>query len=367
MGIFETMAQGGHEQLLFFRERASGLKAMVAVHDTTLGPALGGCRMYPYRSEEEAVRDALRLSRGMTYKSAAAGLNFGGGKSVVWGDPARDKSEALFRALGRFVESLRGRYIMGTDLGTTGQDFVWASAETKQVVALPEEYGGSGDTALTTAFGVWKGMKACARTVWGSDSLRGRVVAVQGVGKVGGQLVRHLHEEGSRLVVTDADREHLQAVASSFPVEAVEPEGIYDVDCDIFSPNALGGVINRHTIPRLRCRVVAGAANNQLAEPGDGEELNRRGILYAPDYLINAGGVIQAADELEGYNRDRVLRKVAGIYDQLLAVFRIARERDIPPERAADFLVEERLRLLGALGEIYMGERRCMTANRHHQ
>lgn len=352
MGIFEAMAEAGHEQLAFCREPGSGLRAVIAVHNTTIGPALGGCRMWNYGREEDVVRDALRLSRGMTEKNAAAGLNYGGGKCVIWGDPARDKSEALFRAVGRFVQGFGGRVITGTDVGTVSSDFVWAAAETRYVVALPEEYGGSGDTSLTTAFAVWKGMKACARVAFGSDSLKGLTVALQGVGKVGGHLARHLREEGARLIACDANRARLDEVAARIPMEKVSQEDIYDVECDIFSPNALGGVMNDRTIPRLRCRVVAGAANNQLEELRHADMLKERGILYAPDFIINAGGVIQAADELGGYNRERALRKAAAIYDQLLEVFRIAREQDISPARAANIHVERRLRALGTLGHI---------------
>ncbi|MDI6823211.1 MAG: Glu/Leu/Phe/Val dehydrogenase [Bacillota bacterium] len=352
MEVFAAMARDGHEQLCFCREPVSGLRAVIAIHNSTLGPALGGCRMWKYAREEEVIRDALRLSRGMTEKNTAAGLNYGGGKCVIWGDPARDKSEALFRALGRFVEGFRGRFITGTDVGTVSSDFVWASTETLYVVALPEEYGGSGDTSVTTAFAVWKGMKACARVAFGDDSLRGRTVALQGVGKVGAHLAQHLHEEGASLVACDANPDRLEEVAARIPLRKVDPEEIFDVECDIFSPNALGGVLNDVTVPRLRCRVVAGAANNQLEELRHGDMLKERGILYAPDFIINAGGVIQAADELEGYNRDRALRKVAGIYDQLLEVFRIAAEQDISPARAAYVYVERRLRSLGALGRI---------------
>jgi len=350
MGIFEAMARAGHEQLSFCREPVSGLRAVIAIHNSTIGPALGGCRMWKYETEEDVVRDVLRLSQGMTEKNTAAGLNYGGGKCVIWGDPARDKSEALFRALGRFVEGFGGRFITGTDVGTVPADFVWAAAETRYVVALPEEYGGSGDTSVITAFAVWKGMKACARVVFGSDSLRGLKVALQGVGKVGGHLARQLHEEGALLLACDANPARLDEVASRIPLEKVSQEEIYDVECDIFSPNALGGILNDHTIPRLRCRVVAGAANNQLQELRHADMLKERGILYAPDFIINAGGAIQAADELGGYNRDRALRKAAGIYD--LEVFRIAREQDISPARAAYVYIERRLEMLGALGRI---------------
>jgi leucine dehydrogenase len=317
MGVFERMQKDGHEQVIFCYDKVTGLKAIIAIHDTTLGPALGGCRMWPYESEEAALEDALRLSKGMTYKSAASGQNHGGGKSVLWGNPRTDKNEEYFRAFGRFVQTLGGRFITGTDVGTEKTDFVWSKMESDFLVGLPEEHAGSGDSSIITAFGAWKGMKACAMTTWGADSLKGKRIAVQGVGKVGFNLVEHLMDEGALVTVCDVVPEHVKRVKETFPaVTVVEPAAIYDVECDIFSPNALGAVLNDDTIPRLKCRVVAGAANNQLAEPRHGDELYRKGILYAPDYVINAGGLIQVADELLGYNRDRAFRKTAEIYDR---------------------------------------------------
>ncbi len=357
MGVFERMQQDGHEQVIFCYDKSTGLKAIIAIHDTTLGPALGGCRMWAYPTEEEALDDALRLSKGMTYKSAASGQNHGGGKAVIWGDPRTDKSEMLFRALGRFVQSLQGRFITGTDVGTEKSDFVYSKMESDYLVALPEEHGGSGDSSIITAFGVWRGMKACARHVWGDDSLKGRRVAVQGVGKVGYHLVEHLHDEGALITVTDVVPENIERVREAFPeVEAVAPDRIYDVECDIFSPCALGGVINDETIPRLTCKVVAGAANNQLKEPRHGDELHRRGILYAPDYVINAGGLIQVADELMGYNRDRAFRKTAGIYDMLTQIFAISESESIPTYVAADRLAERRIAQVAQLQRIYVPE-----------
>jgi leucine dehydrogenase len=357
MGVFERMQRDGHEQVIFCYDKATGLKAIIAIHDTTLGPALGGCRMWPYATEDEALEDALRLSRGMTYKSAASGQNHGGGKAVIWGDPKTDKSEALFRAFGRFVQTLGGRFITGTDVGTEKTDFVWSQLESDYLVALPEEYGGSGDSAIITAFGVWKGIKACAYAVWGSDSLKGRRVAVQGVGKVGSHLVEHLVDEGALVTVCDVNPENVRRVTEAFPqVQVVAPEAIYRVPCDIFSPNALGGIINDETIPQLTCKIVAGAANNQLREPRHGDELHRRGILYAPDYVINAGGLIQVADELMGYNRDRAFRKAAAIYDRLLQIFAISREEGVPTYIAADRLAERRIAEVAQLHRIYVPE-----------
>jgi leucine dehydrogenase len=357
MGIFDRMEQDGHEQVLFCYDKATGLKSIIAIHDTTLGPALGGCRMWPYPGEEEALEDALRLSRGMTYKSAASGQNHGGGKAVIWGNPRTDKSEELFRAFGKFVHTLGGRFFTGTDVGTEKNDFVYSTMESPYLVGLPEEHGGSGDSSIITAFGVWKGIKAAAAHVWGSDSLRGKRIAVQGAGKVGGHLIEHLADEGAVITVTDVVPENIQRVQLAFPnVAAVSTDAIYDVDCDIFSPCALGGIINDENIPRLGCRVVAGAANNQLLEPRHGDELHRRNILYAPDYVINAGGLIQVADELMGYNHDRAFRKTAGIYGMLGQIFEISRHEAIPTYLAADRLAERRIAKIGQLNRLYVAE-----------
>lgn len=354
MKYFDEMAKGGHEQLSFNYDKATGLKSLIAIHDTTLGPALGGCRMWPYEKEEDAVYDALRLSRGMTYKSAASGDNWGGGKAVIWGDPKAEKCEALFRAFGRTVQYFNGRFITGTDVGTVGSDFVWSKMETDYLVALPEEYGGSGDSSILTAYGVWRGMKACAKEVWGSDSLAGKTVAVQGVGKVGHHLVDHLIDEGAKVIICDINPDYVRRVTEKHPeVKVVKPEEIFAVDCDIFSPNALGAVINDETIPQLKCRIVAGAANNVLKESRHGDLLHEKGILYAPDYVINAGGLIQVADELMGYDPERAKRKVGNIYNALLAIFAISKRDCIPTYRAADILVEERLQKIGAISRIY--------------
>ena len=356
MGVFEQMMKDGHEQVLFCYDKATGLKAIIAIHDTTLGPALGGCRMWPYESEQAALTDALRLSRGMTYKSAASGQNHGGGKAVIWGDPRTDKREAYFRAFGRFVQTLGGRFITGTDVGTAPGDFVWAKMESPYMVALPEEHGGSGDSSIITAFGVWKGMKAAANRVFGDPSLKGLRVAVQGVGKVGYHLVEHLSDEGAIITVADVVPENVKRVQESFHVSAVRPEEIYDVPCDIFSPNALGAVINDETVGRLTCKIVAGAANNVLKEPRHGDELHRRGILYCPDYVINAGGLIQVADELLGYNRERAFKKTAAIYDMLTRIFAISEQESIPTYRAADRLAEQRIAEIAQVGRIYVPE-----------
>jgi len=350
MEIFSYMEKYAYEQLVFCHDRTSGLKAIIAIHNTTLGPALGGCRFWTYPDEDAAILDALRLARGMTYKSAAAGLNLGGGKSVIIGNPRTDKSEILFRAFGRFIESLQGRYITAEDVGTTVADMDIIRQETRYVAGVSASTpGSSGDPSPATAFGVWRGMKACAREVWGDESLSGKTVSIQGVGNVGYHLARHLHDEGARLIVTDINDQNLERAVKEFGAEAVKPEEIYGVKAHIFAPCALGAVLNRETIPQLKVQIVAGSANNQLREESDGDELERRGILYAPDYVINAGGVINVADELQGYNRDRAMRKVATIYDNVARVIRMSKERKIPTYRAADLVAEERIQKVGEL------------------
>lgn len=353
-GIFQQMERDGHEQVVFCYDRATGLKCIIAIHDTTLGSAVGGCRMWPYASEEAALADALRLARGMTDKAAISGANHGGGKVVIWGDPATAKSEALFRALGRFVQSLGGRILTGTDVGTEKEDFVYARMETPHVGGLPEAYGGGGDTAAITAFGVWQGMKAAAAHLWGDDSLRGRHVALQGLGKVGSRLLDHLVAEEALVTAADIDAERLAEVCRRYPaLRTAAPEAIYDLPCDIFAPCGLGGILNDETIARLACRVVAGSANNQLKEPHHAEALHRRGILYAPDYVINAGGLIQVVDELQGYNRERAWQKAAGIYQVLLRIFAVSRDEGITPLAAADRLVADRLHQVAQVQRIY--------------
>lgn len=354
MKIFEMMEKEGHEQLMLLQEKSSGFKGIIAIHNTTLGPALGGCRMWKYESEDDAIYDALRLSKGMTYKSGAAGVDFGGGKTVIWGDPTSDKSEALFRTLGRFVESLDGRYSTGTDVGTTFNDFVIAAKETTHVGALPEEYGGSGDSSIITAYGTWKGLKACAKHVYGTESLADLTIAVQGVGKVGAKLVGHLIEEGAKVIVSDVNQSYIDQVTEKYDVQVVAPEEILFVECDILSPNALGSIINDKTIDRLKCKAIGGAANNQLAETRHGDLLHQRGIFYAPDYVINAGGLIQVADELNinGYSKDRAFKKADDIYGLILKIGQISKEKDLPTYRAADLMVVERIASVGRVKRI---------------
>lgn len=354
MGIFDTMGRLDYEQLVFCQDKASGLKAIICIHDTTLGPALGGTRMWNYQTEEEAIRDVMRLARGMTYKNAAAGLNIGGGKAVILGDSRTEKSEELFRALGRFVQALGGRYITAEDVGTNVQDMDWVRLETQFVTGISSSYGSSGDPSPMTARGVWCGMKAAAKEVYGSANLSGKTIAVQGLGHVGHYLVQHLSKEGARLIVTDIHSDTVRQVVNETGAVAVSPEEIYGVECDIYAPCALGAVINDLTISQLKCRIVAGAANNVLAEEKHGDQLHELGILYAPDYVINAGGVINVADELEGYNYERALKKVEGIYDNLAKVIAIAKRDQIPTYRAADRMAEERIEKIGRVHSTYL-------------
>ena len=343
MQLFNTMSEFGYEQMVMCSDPASGLKAIIAIHDTTLGPACGGTRIWPYVTEEEALQDALRLSRAMTYKSATAGLNMGGGKGVIIADPNTQKTEALLRAYGRFVDTLGGRYLTTTDVGSTGRDLEFVSQETGYVVGLPLSLGGSGDTSIMTGLGVYMGMKACARETWGADALRGKRVAMQGFGKVAYHTARHLLEEDAQIVVSDVYSGALDK-ARDLGLKVVSPEDIYDIPCDIFSPCALGGVINGETIPRLSCRVVAGGANNQLLSDADGEELHRRGILYAPDFVVNAGGIINVSAEVGvAYNPDLAREKTERIYEVMERVIHTSKREEIPTFMAADRLAEDRL------------------------
>lgn len=340
---FAVMDQYEVEQLVFCRDPESGLKAVIAIHDTTLGPALGGTRMYPYTSEAEAVQDVVRLARGMTYKAAAAGLRLGGGKAVIIGDPSQHKSEALFRSFGRFVETLKGRYITAEDVGTTVADMDYIRQETKHVTGVSPEFGSSGNPSPVTAFGVFQGIRAAAAEAFGSADLTGKKVAVQGVGSVAYHLCGFLHKAGASLIVTDVVSAHVERAVRDYGAEAVGVNEIYSVACDIFAPCAMGGIINDDTLPLLRTQVIAGAANNQLKEERHGDMLHERGILYAPDYVVNSGGLINVADELDGYNRERAMTKVEQIYDQLGAIFGLARQHGIPAYRAADKLAIDRI------------------------
>ncbi|KOP78327.1 leucine dehydrogenase [Lysinibacillus sp. FJAT-14745] len=343
MEIFKYMEKYDYEQLVFCQDEASGLKAIIAIHDTTLGPALGGARMWTYASEENAIEDALRLARGMTYKNAAAGLNLGGGKTVIIGDPFKDKNEEMFRALGRFIQGLNGRYITAEDVGTTVTDMDLMHEETDYVTGISPAFGSSGNPSPVTAYGVYLGMKAAAKEAFGSDSLEGRTISVQGLGNVAYKLCEYLHNEGAKLVVTDINQGAIDRVVNAFGATAVAPEEIYSQDVDIFSPCALGAILNDETIPQLKAKVVAGSANNQLQDSRHGDYLHELGIVYTPDYVINAGGVINVADELYGYNRERAMKRVEGIYDSIEKIFEISKRDGIPTYVAANRLAEERI------------------------
>jgi leucine dehydrogenase len=346
MKLFDYMNQHNHEEVVFWADKATGLCAIVAIHSTTLGPALGGARMWPYGSEEEAILDVLRLSECMTYKASLAGLNLGGGKAVIMGDPAKDKSEALFRAFGKFIDSLQGKYIAAEDVGTTVTDMTYVHQETPHVVGLPTAEHGSGDPSGLTAFGVYRGMKACCQARFGSDLLKGRRIALQGVGKVGYALAKRLDEEGAEIIASELDPQRAATVTVELGIELVEPDDIYDVEADIFAPCALGAILNDDTIPHLRCQIVAGSANNQLAEAHHGDELAERNILYAPDYVINAGGLISVATELGAYDSGEAWRKAGAIYDRLLRVVRLAQDEGIPTHLAAHRLAQARIELV---------------------
>lgn len=353
MEIFKYMEKYGYEQLVLCHDKTSGLKGIICVHDTTLGPALGGLRMWNYKTEEEAITDALRLARGMTYKNAAAGLNLGGGKSVIWGDAKTQKTEELFRAFGRFVDSLGGRYITAEDVGTSVEDMEWVRLETDNVAGLREL---SGDPSPFTSLGIYMGMKATAKAAFGSDSLKGKTVAVQGLGHVGYYLCKHLHEEGAKIIATDLYPENVKRAVEEFGAVAVKPEEIYGVQCDIFSPNALGAIINDETIPQFKTKVIAGGANNQLKEPEKhGVMMKEMGFFYAPDYIINAGGVINVAEELTGYDKERATKRVMGVFDNVSKVFEIAKRDNIPTYIAADRLAEERIAKIHGVHHNYIG------------
>jgi leucine dehydrogenase len=357
MGIFDELARKDHEQIVFCQDEVTGLKAIIAIHDTTLGPALGGARMWQYADEEEAIRDVLRLSRGMTYKSAAAGLNLGGGKAVILGDAKSLKSEMLFRVYGRFVQGLGGRYITAEDVNTTVRDMEWVRMETDHVVGLDRALGGSGDPSPVTALGTFEGIKASLKWTTGNESLNGRTVAVQGVGAVGFHLVGHLRRGGARVHVSDIDADHLVRAVQAYPgIEVVPANEIYGVPCDVFAPCALGAIINDDTVPQLRTSIVCGSANNILAEEDRHcQALADKGILYAPDYVVNAGGLINVANELEGYNQDRALKQAQGIHDITTQIFRLAREERIPTIKAANALAERRIAAVGRIKDTFTG------------
>lgn len=342
--VIEQMSLNGHEQVVFCQDHATGLKAIIAVHNTILGPSLGGTRMWMYRDESEALRDVLRLSRGMTYKSSLAGLNLGGGKAVIIGDARKHKSEALFRRFGKFVDSLAGKYITAEDVGINTRDIAFVKMETDHVAGLPEYMGGSGDPSPVTAYGVYMGMKAAAKERFGNDSLEGKTVVVQGIGHVGEYLVAHLVKEKAHVLVSDIYEDRIREVVNTYGVQAIGVDEVYDVPMDIYSPCALGATVNDDTLPRLRCSIIAGAANNQLAEENrHGVEVMDKGILYVPDYLINAGGIINCYWEVIGYNRDAALKQTEEIYNTARRIFHMSAAEGIPTYLAANRLAEARI------------------------
>lgn len=344
MEILKAMEEYDYEDVHFVQDKPSGLKAIIAIHDTTLGPALGGTRMWTYKSEEEAIIDVLRLAKGMTYKNAAAGLNLGGGKAVIIGNPKTDKSEEMFRAYGRFIQGLNGRYITAEDVGTTVEDMDIIYQETEFVTGISPAFGSSGNPSPATAYGVYKGMKAAVDEYFGNDSLEGKTVAIQGVGNVAYHLCRYLHEEGAQLIVTDINKSAVKRAEVEFGAKAVEPNEIYEVECDVFAPCALGAILNDETIPKLKAKVIAGSANNQLKGKKNGDLLYELGIVYAPDYVINAGGVINVADELHGYNKERAFKKIEQIYNSIKKIMEISKNEQIPTYLAADRMAEERIK-----------------------
>lgn len=349
MGVFDAVAGEGHEQLVYGYDQVSGLKAIIAIHSTALGPALGGTRFFPYETEEAAVEDVLRLARGMTYKAAAAGLDLGGGKAVIIGDPREHKSERLFRAYGRIVDSLQGRYITAEDVGTTTADMDIVRRETRWALGSSVALGGSGDPSPVTARGLYAATRAVAQTLFGDSDLAGRRFAVQGVGKVGSAFVQLLVEARAEVMVTDSYEPAIESAVETFGVKPVDMDEIYEVDCDFFSPCALGASLNETMIPKLNCRAVVGSANNQLATDEDADVLADRGILYAPDFVVNAGGLINVYDELNGYSKTRALYRVDAIFDATLKILEKSEEYGVNPNAAAMMIAEDRIRDIGDL------------------
>ncbi len=354
MKIFDYMGQYEYEELAIYTDKEAGLKALICVHDTTLGPACGGTRMWPFATEEEALLDVLRLARAMTYKSSLAGLDLGGGKALIIGDPNTDKTEALFRAHGRFINTLGGRYLTTEDVGTVVDDLVNVRKETPYASGLPEARGGLGGAEVITGYGIYKGSQACCKEVFGSDSLEGKTVAIQGFGKVAYSFAEYLKEEGAHIIAADINEGRI-AMASEMGATIVSPDDIYDVECDIFSPCALGGVLNSDTIPRLKSPIVAGAANNQLLEDEHAKELHDAGILYAPDYAINPGGIITVACEIGGYSREAAMDMTANVYDTMTNVIAKSKADGVTTAQAADRLAEERIERVRTLKNVYTG------------
>ena len=354
-GVFEL--GGEHEQVVFCNDPASGLKAIIALYSTALGPGLGGTRFYPYATEEQALRDVLNLSRGMAYKAAVTGLDLGGGKAVIIGDPSVDKSEALLRAYGRFVQSLGGRYLTACDVGTYSKDMDVVARECDFVTGRTVEHGGAGDSSVLTAYGVFQGMLAAAEVAWGTPSLAGRRVGVAGVGKVGHHLVQHLLDDKAEVVITDVDEQAVHRITAVHPQVdvVVDNDALVASDIDVYAPCALGDAINDDSVQAIKARVICGGANNQLAHPGIEDILESRGILYAPDYCVNAGGLVQVADELEGFSFDRARARATGIFDTTKRVFEVAADQGLTTSVAADRIAERRIAEVGRLRGLWVG------------
>ncbi len=352
MQSFAEMSDLGHEQVVFCRNAATGLHAIIGIHDTTLGPALGGCRLYDYATEQDALRDVLRLSRGMTYKAAVAGLDLGGGKAVIIGDPSM-KSEALFRAFGRHVQSLGGRYITAEDMNTNVEDMNHIRRETQFVTGASAHFGGSGDPSPITAWGVYNGIRACLEVVYGSPDVRGRTVAIQGVGNVGLHLARHLREGGAKILLTDINAVRLRQVAEELGAQVVEGDDYYRSSCDVLAPCAIGGIVNSRTIPMITAPIIAGGANNVLEEEErDGEALVKRGITYAPDYVINAGGLISVAGELKHHPREKAMADAANIFNTVKRVLNKAQAENCTTITASNRLAEERIESVSRIARL---------------
>ena len=342
--IFEKMSTQSHQKVMFCNDLNTGLKAIIAIHDTTLGPAVGGTRMWSYRTEDDALEDVLRLARGMTYKAAISGINLGGGSAVIIGDSRQDKSEALLRRYARFINSLNGEFITGEDVGTNPRDMEYIHMETKHVVGIPESLGGSGDPTPITAYGVYMGMKASAKELWGNENLAGKAIIVQGVGHVGEALVKLLKEENAKVYVSDLNEERLIAVSKKYDARPMANNHVYDLDLDIYAPCAMGATINSETLSRLKCAIIAGSANNQLEdEEVHGKMLMDKGILYAPDFLINAGGLINVYSEIAGYNKKRALQLTEKIYDVTREIFKKSNQENIPTHEAANRIARKRI------------------------
>jgi leucine dehydrogenase len=351
--VIAQMSLHNHEQVVFCNDNATGLKAIIAIHNTVLGPSLGGTRMWNYNSEMEALNDVLRLSRGMTYKSSVAGLNLGGGKAVIIGDAKKIKSEALLRRFGKFVDSLGGKYITAEDVAMSSRDMEIIKMETDFVSGLPENMGGSGDPSPVTAYGVYVSMKASAKEVWGNDSLSGKKILVQGIGHVGESLVGHLTKEGAKVFINDISEERVKATVAKYKAEAVSADKMFDLDIDVYAPCALGATVNDETLSRLKCSIICGAANNQLAEEKKhGLMVKEKGILYAPDFVVNAGGIINVYYELEGYNRERAMSHAEKIYDTTWNIIQTAKSENIPTYQAANRIAEQRIESIARINAV---------------